>query len=374
MLEMSESPEIAVGTRVAVVMAGGSGERFWPLSRPERPKQLLRLTSDTQTMLEEAITRVDAVSTDGLVFVATSSSLAEAVRGSGAVAPDRILAEPTRRNTLGGVCWVLANLLARGLADASVAIVTSDHLIGSPERFRDTVTVALQTAEQEGGIVTIGIRPTRPETGYGYIETSAEGTAEVAGRAVLRSLRFREKPSAETAEEFVRAGNFLWNGGMFFFTVPAFMGELQAAQPDAHAATLAMAAALRAGDEREAIRQFESLPSISVDYAVMERAERVWVVPADFPWDDVGAWDALDRSFPADERGNVVRGEVVLIDVDGCVVVNDDPTAVVGVLGVQNVVVVNTPQGVLVCPKEQAQRVREVAVAAQAKAGAQGTK
>lgn len=351
-------------SRFAVVLAGGSGERFWPLSTASRPKQLLCLTQPETTMLEEAVQRIAPLVGDERVYVATSSSIAEAVRHERIVPDGRLLAEPTRRNTLGGLCWVIANLIARSESRATVAILTSDHLIGDPEGFRATVGVAMTVAERYGGIVTIGIRPTRPETGYGYIEADTAKLPDFEpGFTVCRSRSFREKPSFETAESFLSAGNFLWNGGMFVFTIPNFLRELERAQPEAHATTLEIASSLKDGNLRRATECFESLPSISVDYAVMERANEVFVVQAEFPWDDVGAWDALHRSFPTDENGNVVRGEPIHIDCRNSILVSDGSGPEIGAVDLREMIVVSTSEGILVCPKESAQRVREVAIA-----------
>ncbi|MGV3618900.1 MAG: mannose-1-phosphate guanylyltransferase [Fimbriimonas sp.] len=344
--------------RVAIVMAGGSGERFWPLSRPGRPKQLLRLTDPDATMLEEAVNRVlPSFGKDG-VYVATSTPLREPIVASGVVDEARVLTEPARRNTLGALAWIVATLVAQGLEDAVVAILTADHLIGDPERFRGCVEAAMDVAEDHGGIVTLGIPPTRPETGYGYIEEGDEEIATRGGRTARRSTSFREKPSPQTAEEFVAAGRFLWNGGMFFFTVQNFLAELAHAQPDAHRATRATAEALGRGDHAEAVRHFEQLPNLSVDYAVMERAERVYVLRTDFPWDDVGAWDAMERTLPRDGDGNVVQGNAVVLESKGSIVINDDASILVGAIGLHDLVVVATKDSILVCPKEQAQRVR----------------
>ncbi|AIE84325.1 Mannose-1-phosphate guanylyltransferase [Fimbriimonas ginsengisoli Gsoil 348] len=350
--------------RVGVVMAGGSGERFWPLSRPGRPKQLLCLTDPNVTMLEEAVRRVEPLfGVDG-TYVATSTPLREAIIDCGVAPESLVLSEPARRNTLGAICWIVANLISRDLGDATVAILTADHLIGSPDTFRECLASAMDIAEREDGIVTLGVPPTRPETGYGYIEEGDHSSSAASnGRVARRAQSFREKPSEATAEEFLSSGRFLWNSGMFFFTVATFLAELIRTQPAAHLALLNMAGALRANDRDAARREFESLPNISVDYAVMERAERMFVLRADFPWDDVGAWDAMARTLPSDERGNVIQGNAVVEDSEDCVVINDEPGITVGVLGLRDLVVVATKDAVLVCPKSQAQRVRTISEA-----------
>lgn len=347
--------------RIAVIMAGGSGERFWPLSKPHRPKQLLKLTSPDETMLEEAVNRIQPLVGEGNVWIATGATLRDSIRQA-AVVPDRcVIAEPARRNTLGCLAWVAANLLADGKGDATVAVLTADHSIQEPDKFRATVSTAMDVAEQENGIVTIGIVPTRPETGYGYIETDQDVPVKTAaGRTAFRSKSFREKPSLETAREFLAQGNFYWNGGMFFYRLPVFMEELAHAQPEAHALVLEMASALEAKDHPQAVRTFEKLPSISIDFALMEKASKVFAVPSDFPWDDMGAWDALERSFELDADGNVSQGRTTIIDTSGSIVYNDIERATIGVIGMKDVVVVATADAILVCPKSQSQRVKEI--------------
>lgn len=346
-------------------MAGGSGERFWPLSRPGRPKQLLCLTDPNATMLEEAVRRVQPLLGDNGVYVSASMPLRDPILASQVVASENVLTEPTKRNTLGAQCWVVACLTARGLGDASVAVLTADHLIGDAALFQGCVSTALEIAEIHGGIVTLGIPPTRPETGYGYIEEDVnQSVSTPSGRTAQRSSSFREKPSQTTAEEFLESGRFLWNSGMFFYTIPAFMAELKNAQPVSYEATLAMIEALKAGDEELATKEFEKLPNLSVDYAVMERAEVVYVLRTDFLWDDVGAWDAMERTLPLDVNQNAIQGNVIIQESRGSIVINENASTTVGVLGVTDVVVVVTGDAVLVCPKDQVQHVRNLARAA----------
>jgi mannose-1-phosphate guanylyltransferase len=344
-------------TRLAVIMAGGSGERFWPLSRGSRPKQLLHLTSPSETMLEEAVRRIEPLVGKEGVFVSTSAKLAEPIAEHGVVSRDHVLSEPAKRNTLGALVWSIAELIARGHNPdtTSVAVLTADHAIRPAEAFRECVASALALGETEGGIVTIGIRPTRPETGYGYVEAAME---ESHG-AGYRGLSFREKPDAATAESFLEAGSFLWNSGMFFFTLAGFLSALATTQPASHTLLLGIANHLQAGEFVQAKALFEELPNLSIDYAVMEKAPNVFVVPSCFEWDDLGAWDALDRSYKADSERNVSKGEVVIVDSSDSIVYNDT-AGTVAVLGMTDVVVVATEGAMLVCPKSQAQRVKEI--------------
>jgi mannose-1-phosphate guanylyltransferase len=342
-------------------MAGGSGERFWPLSTPDRPKQLLKLTSPTETMLEEAVNRISPLVGPENVYVATSADLEHAIRAAKLVPEANIWAEPARRNTLGCLTWLAANLLATGGHDTTVAVLTSDHKIEQPEAFRATVDTALSLAERHAALVTIGIPPTRAETGYGYIEVGPlEAERDGLESRAHASLSFREKPSASIARRFLAEGRFLWNSGMFFFSLATFLAELQGAQPEIRRLVDRMAESLGAGDAAAAEEGFSQLPSISIDFAVMEKAQHVLVVPADFPWDDVGAWDSLDRTLGTDEHGNVRQGAAIVRDTRNSIIVNDSDQVKVGIVGLDNVIVVATDGAVLVCAKDHAQRVREV--------------
>lgn len=346
-------------------MAGGSGERFWPLSRRDRPKQLLQLTDSGRTMLEEAVDRLHAFTAPEDVWIAAAPHLVDPIRAS---MPDfavpNILAEPHKRNTSGCLIWVVANLLARD-PDArktwSMAVVTADHRISPTTGFAATAKAALEVAERTGGLSTIGIPPTRPETGFGYIEV-APGSAQAnqEGVDVDKVARFREKPNLEDAQAYVASGNFLWNSGMFFWTVDGFMTELESAHLEMASSVVPIAEALRSGNVAEANRIFEGLPNISIDYALMERASQVYVARAAFDWDDLGSWDALDRSFARDEAGNVVQGESVLIDARDNIVYGGNSTVATCLLGVEGLVVVVTEDSVLVCPKDRAQDVRKL--------------
>lgn len=349
--------------RLGVIMAGGSGERFWPLSRKSRPKQLLRLTPAGETMLGEAVDRARTLCGAENVWIAAAPHLRAAIAAALEGFPSRdILAEPHKRNTAGCLVWVAANLLARD-SDArgnwSMAVVTADHRITPTEGFERTARAALETVERDGGLATIGIPPTRPETGFGYIEVGPSAS-DHEGIAVHAVQRFREKPSLEDARAYVESGRFLWNSGMFFWTLDGFLAELEVAAPVLAAAIPDIAHALATGDEAEASRVFEALPSISIDYALMEKARRVFVARADFEWDDLGSWDALDRSFPRDESGNVTVGDTVLVDTRDCVVYSANPQVVTAVVGMEDVVVVVTDDAVLVCPKSRSQEVRRV--------------
>ncbi|MGI5817728.1 MAG: mannose-1-phosphate guanylyltransferase [Armatimonadota bacterium] len=362
--------EDATTTRIGVIMAGGIGERFWPVSRPDRPKQLLPLGPSSRTLLEDTVHRLgDLVDRDRLMVV-TSRALRAPIIAAGMPLEDRqIVAEPAKRNTLGAVAWATAHALGRdGLSpeEVTLAIIPADQYVGDIATFRRDLRTALAAAEQLEALVTIGIQPTRPETGYGYIEVEdelVEAPGVPAAKEKLRPVeRFREKPNAETAEEFFASGRFLWNGGMFLWRVSTFMAELERADPEVGELLRRMISAVADGDEAEAERLFGELPNLSIDYALMEHARRVLVVRAGFPWDDVGAWDAWRRVTDCDEHGNATQGRPLLIDCEDCSVYNEpgQDEMFVAVLGMERVIVAVTHDGLLVAPLERAQQVREV--------------
>lgn len=382
--------------RVAVIMAGGAGERFWPASRRARPKQLLRLTHDKLSMLDEAIERITPLIPPEDVLIATSELLAQpiarAVSASSGLPGRNVLAEPEKRNTAACLALAAAELTRRhgDPSEVSMAVLTGDHLIGEPDRFRATVEAALAFAEQNDALVTIGVTPTRPETGYGYIEVDAPaderaGVSPPAGE-IRPVARFREKPDLATAEQYTRSGKHLWNSGMFFWRVSSFLDGLARHMPELAAAVPIMQEALgnsgksvppgpggrRASAARDQLRAaFFPLSDVSIDFGLMERASNVFVIRAAFPWDDVGAWDALRRCRPVDGAGNVATGDPVIIDSRDCVIHNDSGAEqmAVAVIGLEGVIVATTPDGVLVCAKDRAQDVRRAVAELRARGG-----
>ena len=351
--------------RIGIIMAGGSGERFWPVSRKHRPKQLLKLTSPDETMLGESVSRLAPLIAPEHVYVVTGEHLVEPIREAGVGLPEgNVIAEPAKRNTAGALAYAAAHAMAKYNDDGSrlaMAVVTADHLIGNPARFRATVETALEQAETRDALVTLGIVPARPETGYGYIRAVAP-LDEGADIPAYEVAEFLEKPDEERARQFVESGSYYWNSGMFFWKISAFLAELEHARPHLAEATRTMADAMAKGDDALVRRTFDALEDISIDYALMEQAREVIMVRADFPWDDVGAWTALDRTQPKDEQGNVAAGDPVLADTRNSIVFNDAGAGkmAVGVVGMDDVIVVATEDAVLVMPKDRAQDVRKV--------------
>lgn len=315
-------------------------------------------------MLEDALARLEPITGKDNQIIATTPILKDST--AQLVGPKlRIFAEPHKRNTAGCLVWAVAKLLAADEASAnrtSMAIVAADHRITPVDGFVRTVEKALDLAETTGALVTIGIRPTRPETGYGYIELG-----EVIDRDAYKVGTFHEKPTRERAEQYLGSGNFLWNSGMFFWTIPSFMSALQTVAIDLHDTILTIAAALREGNEPAAEKTFFGLRNVSIDYALMERAPSVAVVEADFAWDDLGSWDALPRALPQDNDRNVSYGDVILLGSENNIVWNDIPGSTICLLEVDDLVVVQTSDATLICPTSRAQEVRRAVEAMQAK-------
>jgi len=362
-------------------MAGGVGERFWPLSRQARPKQLLNLDDPRRCLLLEAVERLVPLIPPERILVVTGKALLEPIRAAQVGVPDKnVLAEPLKRNTAGCLAYAAA-VAATRFGDPekiTMAVVTADHRIGPPARFRATLETALGAAETRNALVTIGVRPARPEPGYGYIEVaeSAERNTSPASAAgsetaaqVLPVLQFREKPDRATAETFLRTGRFYWNSGMFFWKLGTFLSEMRTASPPIHQAIEDMIQALADGNALALERLFAGLPDISIDCALLEKAKHRLVVVSDLIWDDIGAWDALARTFPPDAAGNVAIGDPILVDSSDCIVYNDPGAAkmAVGVVGMQDVAVIVTGDAVLVVPKQRAQDVKEIVKALKAR-------
>lgn len=345
-------------------MAGGSGERFWPLSRSLRPKQFLRMDGSKNTLLEQAIEAVEPLIPARDIHIATGSALADATRALLPHIPGtNYILEPERRNTAGCLILAAARFLASGDTNATIAVLAADHRIADVGRFREVIRTALGAAEREDALVTLGIAPDRPETGYGYIEAGDE-TIVVPGSGgveVHPVSHFREKPDRDTAAAYIATGRFLWNSGMFFWRLNVFLHELETASPGLARAAYDMADAMMRGDGDGLDHLFRALPAISIDYALMEKAKRVLVVRADFGWDDIGAWDVLDRTAERDGMGNVAIGDPVVVDCRDCIVMNrqDSREIAVAAVGIEGLAVIVTDDAVLVIPKDRAQDVRK---------------
>ncbi|MEP6602408.1 MAG: sugar phosphate nucleotidyltransferase [Spartobacteria bacterium] len=342
----------------ALVLAGGSGERFWPLSRRSRPKQLLQLISD-RTLLEETIARIDGWVPRERILVLTNVDQEAAVRALLKDLPrENIVAEPAKRDTAAAIALGAGWVAMRDHA-ATMVVLPADHVIKNNEAFHETMNVAAAAAEETGGLVTIGIKPTWACPGYGYIEQGKPVRLgkDVGQAAVHHVVRFREKPNVDLADSFLRSGNFRWNAGMFVWSVPTLLSEF-----NRHVPELAdFISQLRAeGNFEKVLRErFSKLPRVSFDYAIMEKADRVLVVEASFDWDDVGSWSAVAKYLEQDEHGNAANRATAMSDSTNNIVFVEDDTEI-ALLGVHNLIVVRTRDAVLVCHRHQAEKIKEL--------------
>jgi mannose-1-phosphate guanylyltransferase len=352
--------------RHAVIMAGGSGTRLWPLSRAERPKQLLDVVDDggggARSLLAEAFARLQAVLPTEQIWVCTAARYADQIRVAlPELGAERLILEPVARDTANAV-GLAAALVADADPDAELAVVSADHVIRPVERFAAVLETAYEAlAIRPRALVTLGITPTTPATGFGYVRRG--NPTEVAG--VAEAAAFREKPDRATAEEYLASGHYLWNSGMFVWRARTVLDALADHLPES-ADGLARIVAARPGPERERVlaEVFPRLPKISVDYAILEPAAaepgRVLVADLDVDWLDVGSWPALAHTLTADEAGNALRGLAVVVDGSGNVVFSDDPEHLVALVGVSDSVVVHTADVTMVCPVSDAERVKHL--------------
>ncbi|HEX6243731.1 MAG TPA: mannose-1-phosphate guanylyltransferase [Polyangiales bacterium] len=337
----------------AVIMAGGSGTRFWPLSRAARPKQLLPLSGQV-SLLRATRDRIANLVSPAETLVVTSEALAPAIRAELPELPaENVLAEPVGRNTAPCVGWA-ASVVARRHPEAVLAVLPADHHIGEPALFERVLQRAIEAASQ-GDMVTVGIRPTRAETGYGYVELGEE-----LAPGVQRARRFVEKPDELRARQFLASGRFLWNSGMFFFRADELLTMVRTHLPGLGDALRQYDEAAARGEEAALVKQtYAGLPDISIDHGVMEKAARVAVVPGDFGWSDVGSWTSAWELAPHDENENALFGEVVAVETRGSYV-RAPAGKTVAVVGLDDIVVVDTPDALLVMPRSRAQDVRAV--------------
>ncbi len=347
-------------TTYGVIMAGGRGRRLWPLSTPERPKQFIELNG--KSLLERTYNRISPMVGDEQVIVVTGSGKGELVLEDLPNLPEEnVIEEPVGKNT--APCIGLAAALSEKLLgvneDRSVmAVLPADHLVKREERFRELLKSAARLAYEKNRLITLGIDPTRAATGYGYIEAGEDLPGEAEARDVVS---FTEKPDQETAEKFLAAGNYYWNSGTFIWRTDTLLDGMEDHMSDLHDGLERIKSAAGTSDEAETIaREYENFPGTSIDYGLMEKADNRGVLPASVGWSDLGDWTSFRELLESDEDGNSCYGDVTCRESANNLIYNDTGKTVVG-LGLEDLVVVETPEALLVMDESKAQAVKAVA-------------
>ncbi|KXS45507.1 MULTISPECIES: mannose-1-phosphate guanylyltransferase [unclassified Candidatus Frackibacter] len=341
-----------------LIMAGGIGSRFWPLSRKDRPKQFLNLVDDDKSMIQATVDRISRLTDEESIFIATNQDYATAIQKQlPTLAEDNIIVEPMGKNT--AACIGLAAIyIEQEYPDAVMVVLPSDHLIKDEVTYLKLVEKAAEVAKSGENLVTIGIEPTHPETGYGYIhydQDSVQGKDE----NIFKVNEFTEKPDRKRAEEFLQAGNYLWNSGMFLWKVSTIRKMFKEYMPKLDQSLEKMKRAIGTEDEFVVLtEEFEKLDSISIDYGIMEKADNIYVLPGDFGWDDVGSWPALERLKELDKYNNLIKGEHIGIETKNSIIHGNGK--LITTVGLDDVVIVDTEDALLICDKKKAQEIKEL--------------
>lgn len=339
--------------KYGIIMAGGGGERFWPLSRRERPKQLLNL-SGKEVMVNEAIDRLSRVCAQKNILVVTNAHQAENMQRVTAkrLRPEQILSEPAARNTVACIGFA-AIRIRKKYGDGVMVITPSDAYIKDNDAFSEVLDLAIDAAEKSDNLVTVGIKPTFPATGYGYIRF------EKSENPVKQVLRFVEKPTLKLAKKYLSSGEYVWNSGMFVWKASVILQKYKKYIPDVYEILMHIGEALGTEEEKSVLNElYPRIRSVSVDYAVMEKTKNILVVPGDFGWSDVGSWDMLSALYGQDANGNVVASDFLGEDSHGCIVYSK--SRLIAAVGLDNLIIVDTPDAVLVCDKQRAQDVKKI--------------
>ena len=334
-----------------VIMAGGGGTRFWPLSRHEEPKQLLNL-SGKDLMINETIDRVATICDKSDIFIVTNVDQVAKMKTAtvGRITDNHILSEPSARNTAACIVYAAFEIIKK-YGDGIMCVFPADHYIKNETEFTRILKEAVKVAE-EGALVTLGITPTFPSTGYGYIKFDKNES-----NLAKKVIEFKEKPDIETAKKYVDSGEYSWNSGMFVWKASVVLEQFEKLLPDVYSCLLKIADAMSTPKEVEVINEvYPTIPSISIDYGIMEKSDKVKVISADMGWNDVGSWDNLGVLYDSDEEGNVFAGENISIDTHNCITYSKK--RVISTIGVDNLIIVETDDAILVCDKNRAQDVK----------------
>lgn len=342
----------------AVIMAGGKGERFWPKSRSNYPKQFLSLTNDGKTMIQLTAERLLPLVSYDDMYIVTNKNYVRLVKEQLPNIPaENILAEPVAKNTAPAI-GLAATLIQHKYNDAVMLILPSDHLIKQKQMYLDTLKTAINVAKEGENLVTIGITPTYPETGYGYINYGHSNFSEKYSN-VYEVERFVEKPNIEKAKEYLESGNYIWNSGMFVWKATTILESFKQVLFDTYNGLMDIKNAIGKETFEDVLYdKFSNFNSESIDYGIMEKASNIYTIPGTFGWDDVGSWLALERINKTNEYGNSVIGNVITINSKDSIICGTDK--LIATVGIEDLIIVDTEDAILICSKECSQDVKKV--------------
>lgn len=341
--------------RTALIMAGGRGERFWPKSRKDLPKQFLSLTDDGRTMIQHTVERILPIVEMEDIYIATNKDYkALVMKQLPGIPEENILCEPMGRNT--APCIGLGAVhITKKYEDATMMVLPSDHLIKYNSMFIGTLKDACAIAEKGENLVTIGITPDYPETGYGYIKFNSDSLEDHA----YAVDRFVEKPSLEVAKEYLATEEYLWNSGMFVWKTSTILKNIETYMPDTYKGLMTIRDSIGTSEEGSVLeKEFAAFESESIDYGIMEKAENIYILPGSFGWDDVGSWLAVGRIRKSNEYGNVVHGNIITIDSSNCII--EGSKKLIAAVGIEDMIIVDTDDATLICSKDHAGDIKKV--------------
>ena len=341
----------------AVIMAGGVGTRFWPRSRFKRPKQLLKILDD-KTMIQATVNRLDGlVDQDKICVVTTEPQIEEIKEQLPFLKPENLIVEPKGKNT--APCIGLSAVILKNRdPEAVMAVLPADHRILNEQLFRKVLAAAEVTAAKNNCLVTIGINPTYPSIGYGYIQVNGK-VDEISDVDIFKVKTFAEKPDLTTAQRFLDSGDFLWNSGMFIWKAKSILNEIEESLPELYDGLMEIEKYLGTDSQDEVIKKvYCTIKSISIDYGVMEQSRRVFVLKGDFDWNDVGSWEEIYEISPHDQEKNVLIGDHFTRDTRGCLI--DSPDRFIATLGLEDLIIIDTDDALLVCRRDMAQHVKDL--------------
>lgn len=350
----------------AVIMAGGVGTRFWPKGTSKHPKQFLKIGNDNETMIQQTYRRIEGLINDDKIYIVTNVNYKNEVRKQLPKIPEEnIICEPFGRNT--APCIGLASIFIRQFdPKGSVLVLAADHIIKNVPEFQLNVKAGMKFATDNGGVVTLAITPDKPETGYGYIQFDPDKCIEVSldgkdntTKSIYKVKTFAEKPDLPMAKMFLESGDFLWNSGMFIFRVDTIMKEFEGSLPDLFSSLVNIEEKLLDKNFDKILEdEYAQIKGISIDYGVMEKCSEVYTIRSDFGWNDIGSWDEIYNISEKDKDGNVKKAKAVLIDTKNTLVMSEQK--VIAAIGVEDLLIIDSEDGLLICKKGESQKVKEV--------------